>query len=240
MRISNVVINNYKSIGSKKNNLSLENDVTALIGKNDSGKSNVIEILGAISFSHYILDDFFKFNNGCEECELSLVVELRFNYKEIKLLKDYKDIEVDRSFFYFKKNEEIEFKGGFSRLFIEDIELMKSVSYLNQELIRYLEDNYYSSMDKKFICQMKRDMKYLENIHKVIWTKYKKTLNKLLYILNSYDDDDYFINQEYLSAEEFDYSPQNIIYDEKRYTLIRHVEIIKSKIRKKYSLLPII
>ena len=55
MRVSSVIINNYKSIGTVKNILLLEDDVTALIGKNDSGKSNVLEILGGISFSHYIL-----------------------------------------------------------------------------------------------------------------------------------------------------------------------------------------
>jgi len=63
MRVSSVIINNYKSIGTVKNTLLLEDDVTALIGKNDSGKSNVLEILGGISFSHYILDEFYKFNN---------------------------------------------------------------------------------------------------------------------------------------------------------------------------------
>ena len=31
---------------------------------------------------------------------------------------------------------------------------------------------------------------------------------------------------------------ENLMYDEKRYALIRHLEIVKSKIRKKYALLP--
>ena len=74
MRISSVIINNYKSIGTQKNTLLLEDDVTALIGKNDSGKSNVLEILGGISFSHYILDEFYKYNNGSSEEKLSLSV----------------------------------------------------------------------------------------------------------------------------------------------------------------------
>lgn len=63
MRISSVIINNYKSIGNQNNILLLEDDVTALIGKNDSDKSNVLEILGAISFNHYIINDFYNLNN---------------------------------------------------------------------------------------------------------------------------------------------------------------------------------
>ena len=123
MRISSVIINNYKSIGTQKNALLLEDDVTALIGKNDSGKSNVLEILGAISFSHYILEDFYKFNNSFLDGELSLVVELKFTNNEINLLKEYKNIQDDITYFYFSQYREIEFKGGFSRLFDEDIEI---------------------------------------------------------------------------------------------------------------------
>ena len=95
MRVSSVIINNYKSIGTVKNTLLLEDDVTALIGKNDSGKSNVLEILGGISFSHYILDEFYKFNNKIDNEETSLIVELKFTQKESVFLKEYKNIEDD-------------------------------------------------------------------------------------------------------------------------------------------------
>ena len=241
MRISSVIINNYKSIGTQKNTLLLEDDVTALIGKNDSGKSNVLEILGAISFSHYILDDFYKFNNGSLDGELSLVVELKFTKNEIELLKEYKDIKDDVTYFYFSQHKEIEFKGVYSRLFNEDIELIKSINYLKSELISYLQENYYDSMDSKFLGEVAKYINLMENIDNTIWIKYKKVLNKLLYILNSYGG-------EYLCvSEEEDFSDNiqrendpKIVYDEKRYTLIRHLEIVKSKIRKKYSLLPIL
>ena len=141
MRVSSVIINNYKSIGTVKNILLLEDDVTALIGKNDSGKSNVLEILGGISFSHYILDEFYKFNNKIDNEETSLIVELKFTQKESVFLKEYKNIEDDYTYFYFSQNKEIEFKGGYSRLFNEDMELIKSISYIKNELISYLEEN---------------------------------------------------------------------------------------------------
>ena len=240
MRVSSVIINNYKSIGTVKNSLLLEDDVTALIGKNDSGKSNVLEILGGISFSHYILDEFYKFNNKIDNEETSLIVELKFTQKESVFLKEYKNIEDDYTYFYFSQNKEIEFKGGYSRLFNEDMELIKSISYIKNELISYLEENYYDSMDKEFFNEVISYVNSMKSINSIIWIKYKKILNKLLYILNSYDDEYLCLSED----EEFDKEKQknsnieNLMYDEKRYALIRHLEIVKSKIRKKYALLP--
>ena len=240
MRVSSVIINNYKSIGTVKNTLLLEDDVTALIGKNDSGKSNVLEILGGISFSHYILDEFYKFNNKIDNEETSLIVELKFTQKESVFLKEYKNIEDDYTYFYFSQNKEIEFMGGYSRLFNEDMELIKSISYIKNELISYLEENYYDSMDKEFFNEVISYVNSMKSINSIIWIKYKKILNKLLYILNSYDDEYICLSED----EEFDKEKQknsnieNLMYDEKRYALIRHLEIVKSKIRKKYALLP--
>ena len=240
MRVSSVIINNYKSIGTVKNTLLLEDDVTALIGKNDSGKSNVLEILGGISFSHYILDEFYKFNNKIDNEETSLIVELKFTQKESVFLKEYKNIEDDYTYFYFSQNKEIEFKGGYSRIFNEDMELIKSISYIKNELISYLEENYYDSMDKEFFNEVISYVNSMKSINSIIWIKYKKILNKLLYILNSYDDEYICLSED----EEFDKEKQknsnieNLMYDEKRYALIRHLEIVKSKIRKKYALLP--
>lgn len=253
MKIANVVINNYKSIGTQKNNLILEDDVTALIGKNDSGKSNILEILGGISFRHYILDEYYKFNNKSDENQTSLYVELKFTKKELEKLKEYRNLDEENTTFYFSQNEEIEFKGGFSRLFSEDLELSKSIGYLKKELIPYLESNYYDRRGKSYYKDIEACIDSLSNISNIIWIKYKKSLNKLLYILNSYggdyicitsedDENDNISNLSSYVTIENEYAKKEFIYenvyDEKRYTLIRHIQIVKSKIRKKYSLLP--
>ena len=60
MKIKSIIISNYKSLGEERNVLLLEDNITALIGKNDSGKSNILEALGNISFIHHINDDFFS------------------------------------------------------------------------------------------------------------------------------------------------------------------------------------
>ena len=48
MKIKSIIISNYKSLGEERNILLLEDNITALIGKNDSGKSNILEALGNI------------------------------------------------------------------------------------------------------------------------------------------------------------------------------------------------
>ncbi len=63
MKIKSVVISNYKSLGDERNTLLLEDNITALIGKNDSGKSNILEALGNMSFTHYINTEFFSKKN---------------------------------------------------------------------------------------------------------------------------------------------------------------------------------
>ena len=214
----------------------LEDDVTALIGKNDCGKSNVLEILGAISFSHYILEDFYKYNNGVTGREVSLIVEIKFTNKEIEKYKLYKGLKESNTLFYFSRRKEIEFTGGFARLFEEDLELNKSISYLKKELLPYIEINFPEVVNKDLNDEITITIDSFQKLNNTIFIRYKKAINKILYILNSFDDD-YLCLSEVGNKDNDDYLDE---YDIKRYTLIRHLEIIKSKIRKKYSLLPVL
>ena len=214
----------------------LEDDVTALIGKNDCGKSNVLEILGAISFSHYILEDFYKYNNGVTGRKVSLIVELKFTNKEIETYKSYKGLKESNTLFYFSRRKEIKFTGGFARLFEEDLELNKSISYLKKELLPYIEINFPEVVNKDLNDEITLTIDSFQKLNNTIFIRYKKAINKILYILNSFDDD-YLCVSEEGNKDNDDYLDE---YDIKRYTLIRHLEIIKSKIRKKYSLLPVL
>ena len=86
MKISNIKINNYKSIVDL--NLCFDSYYNAICGKNDSGKSNVIKAIK----SFFKSDDFFykqtfevifkehfpkwKSNNGKECIELSITLDV--------------------------------------------------------------------------------------------------------------------------------------------------------------------
>ena len=50
MYIHSVKLYNYKSLGEKLNEIIIEPNITVIIGKNESGKSNILEGLSQINF----------------------------------------------------------------------------------------------------------------------------------------------------------------------------------------------
>ena len=49
MKLFKVKINNYKSFEDTNNELNIEDSITAIIGKNESGKTNVLNAVGDCS-----------------------------------------------------------------------------------------------------------------------------------------------------------------------------------------------
>ena len=64
-RIERITIENYRSIGSKYNSIYMSDDVIAIVGKNGSGKSNIISALSGLQFfsqeDHATLNDYNLF-----------------------------------------------------------------------------------------------------------------------------------------------------------------------------------
>ena len=51
MYYHSVIVHNYKSIGEKQAEIIIEPGITAIIGKNESGKSNIIDALSEINLN---------------------------------------------------------------------------------------------------------------------------------------------------------------------------------------------
>ena len=81
---------------------------------------------------------------------------------------------------------------------------------------------YSQYTTKEFIESIDDKLDKLIEIDSRIWTKYKKSLNEILEVL--------ILQQKDMAYEG---------YNEECYTLIRHIETIKSKIKKKYKVLPV-
>ncbi|WP_455542708.1 ATP-dependent nuclease, partial [Intestinibacter sp.] len=219
MKIKSIMISNYKSLGDEKNILLLEDNITALIGKNDSGKSNILEALGNISFTHYINSEFFSKKNRYTNKSIIITLELKFTEKECQKLLI--DDENSKTVFKFYSSDDIEFDGAFSLLFDQDSELKNAIYYIEDNLLSYFRiyDKYTTT---EFIESIEDKLDRLLEIDSKIWIKYKKSLNEILEVLISQQQD--------MEAGE---------YNEECYTLIRHIETIKSKIKKKYTVLPV-
>lgn len=222
MKIKSVVINNYKSLGEEKNILFLEDGITALIGKNDSGKSNILEALGKISFTHYIGNEFFSEKNKYTNKDIVINVDLKFTEQETKdlLLKD----KNPKTKFIFYSSEDIEFNGALTTLFNEDKELNDAIFYIKENLVDYFSINREYTT-KEFLDNLNYKINRLLNIENKIWLKYKNSLNEILTVL--------FEQQKNMA------SSQNYEYDDNIYKIIRAIETIKKKIKNKYDLLPV-
>ena len=57
MKLNNVKINYYKSFGENSNNLQVEDDITVIVGKNESGKSNLLQLLSKVDLLNGISDE---------------------------------------------------------------------------------------------------------------------------------------------------------------------------------------
>lgn len=226
MKITNVIINNYKSLGKDMNLLYLEDNITALIGKNDCGKSNILEALGSISFTKYINEDFFSKKNRYTNEDICIYASLKFTDKEIEDLL----ISVDEreSIFKFYGSDNIEFSGGFSELFKKDNELNEAIRYLENNLSIYFSI-YTDYSNQELFDKISIKLDRLLQISERIWIRYKKSLNEIIQVINL---------QEKKNIERE--GEQGHVYDQLGFTLIRNIEIIKSKIKKKYNLLPVI
>ena len=91
MKISKITINNFKSIGEDKNRIRLESGVTALIGKNESGKSNVLDVISAITFETAV-KSVANNKNRTANNDVSYTVELFTLPKEVSKLGLNEDV----------------------------------------------------------------------------------------------------------------------------------------------------
>lgn len=93
MIIKNIIINNYKSIGNKRNKLEVDEYVTVLIGKNESGKSNILEAIREQQIVNKLNPQIFNNKNRMNGEEISIDI-VKENADEITLSNDEDGVAV--------------------------------------------------------------------------------------------------------------------------------------------------
>lgn len=87
MKLAFVFIENYKSI-NKKQKLVVNEKITTIIGKNESGKSNIIEFLSTVDFANGVnAQEFSKPFRASGKAHSSLVLEFELSKEDISLLQ---------------------------------------------------------------------------------------------------------------------------------------------------------
>jgi len=150
MKLVGVEINNYKSFGEENNFLFLDN-LNIIIGKNESGKSNIIDALSNIKTLCYTPEDYFEYKNRKNRKDINIVLHyetykqeiktIDFNGNAIITLNGYNDYNIEGDLAQFIKNHEL-YNTTMDRLnemLDDEISFSKSENYkLAHQLVEQL------------------------------------------------------------------------------------------------------
>lgn len=141
MKLKSIKIENYKSFG-EENNILILDDLNTIIGKNESGKSNLIECLSGICLSGINDKLFFqKYNRNTENYPIISVILIPTEDERIKYkIKGETEIKINDQY-------DIDIVGGFSDMIEQNINFQNNRKRLN-ELCSNAND-LFSSYEQK-------------------------------------------------------------------------------------------
>jgi len=141
MKLKSIKIENYKSFG-EENNILILDDLNTIIGKNESGKSNLIECLSGICLSGINDKLFFqKYNRNTENYPIISVILIPTEDEKIKYkIKGETEIKINDQY-------DIDIVGGFSDMIEQNINFQNNRKRLN-ELCSNAND-LFSSYEQK-------------------------------------------------------------------------------------------
>lgn len=127
MKVTSVKIENFKSFAKENNRLDVEN-INTIIGKNESGKSNLIEAIGNLNFLGINNLNFFENRNKNidDNSRPVISVVLQPYEHEKKIYTSDKE-----TIFMFKDKNNIVYEGGFTEIITNNISFQEGRERLN-------------------------------------------------------------------------------------------------------------
>lgn len=188
MRVIGIKINNYKSFGDNNNILRFDSeDTIALIGKNESGKSNTLTALKDLSFfeSNYkcnIFEDNNRINNG----EVIISIDVEFNKEDFPEKWDF--ISNYKSRFTFSKrdgNVLINFDGCISDILLNDKELFELSDIISKLPAGYQKEKEATILREKIKNYTNTYIKLINGVFNIT-DKNKKDYERFKELLEKY------------------------------------------------------
>ena len=193
MKLKSIKIENYKSFAEENNALILE-DLNTIIGKNESGKSNLIECLSGISLSGISDKSFFqKFNKNTGKHPIISVILIPTKEEE----KKYKIVGETK--ITLNGQYDVDIEGGFSDL-IKNNEIFQENKKSLNELNKNVVNSFYNQDERngfnniiKMINESEKKMflnyTYVRNITEKIYnnsnySEFSECLKKCISYLN--------------------------------------------------------
>ena len=150
MKLKTITIKNYKSFGNEKNQVKIENNVTSIIGKNESGKSNLIDSLRPINLKEGMTENFFKSKNR-RALDDNVSLELTFSMNDNEAVDD-------ETTFILSSPKTVQFSGKLSesillkKKFSANIDLViqnkDCFNTRNDEPTRQIKNRYFHALDR--------------------------------------------------------------------------------------------
>lgn len=176
MKIKSIKIENYKSFAEENNVLILE-DLNTIIGKNESGKSNLIECLSGISLRGESDISFFqKFNKNTGNFPIISIILIPTKEEEER----YKIIEETK--ITLNSQYDINFEGGLSNLIKNNRIFQKNKENLN-ELNKGVLSLFYGETEKENFKNIIKMINEAENKIFINYNYVKNITKKYIMIL---------------------------------------------------------
>ena len=172
MIIKDIIINNYKSIGNKRNKLKVDEHVTVLIGKNESGKSNILEAIGEQQIVNKLNPQIFNNKNRMNDEEISIEFVLQFTQEERKKL-NLKDN--NETIIHMSRDNLREIKGSLKDVIDNDTNLNNELQFV-EDIIKNNDmktDSSNTITYKKYVEELKKmsfnlDVDYNTHINSLV------------------------------------------------------------------------
>ena len=151
MKVKSIKIDNFKSFAEENNRIDLES-INTIVGKNESGKSNLIEAIGKLNLTGIDDTNYFK-NNNKNTTGKPLISLVLIPYKsEENIYTSNKETTIT-----IKEQFDIEVEGGIAEIIANDKIFQK-----NKEQVNALKKEVYLGDENK----RKQFMQLIEMINK--------------------------------------------------------------------------
>lgn len=175
MLLISAKINNFKSIGNYQNTLDVEKATTVLIGKNESGKSNVLESIGLLNLWATLPQSYVKLSTRGQEQEPTVTLTFSFSEQDKEV---FPNSNGDTVITY--TSTQVTFSGGLADLISNDDELNADIF----KLFTAIDSNEFK-LSASAIANLKSQTLKLRNISENIYSSLFGELNSAKGTINS-------------------------------------------------------
>lgn len=181
MKVKSIKIQNYKSFGEENNILQLDN-LNTIIGKNESGKSNLIDCLSKLDFTGHMDSFYFKnFNKNTGNYPIISVVLTPYkSEKTIYKSNDDTVLTINDRF-------DINIEGGISEIINKNKDFQKNRERMNELNNNVAYNNFNDENTRKNYNQL---INMINNAEKSVFIDYTyiKSITEKIYNNDNYEE----------------------------------------------------